>query len=214
MALEISKGHLEAVVNSLTWHHKAQLHFWRFMDGVPPMHLNDRFWKLLEHFRKLVKSNINSKKAEPIKSAAAEFFRQALVTIPPLEENEYLMEEALQWLRGYRALTRQLDGALADLFDFHGDSFGDLIDSMPLGGRVFCERALKTHSRSRDGFLSEEELNDAVKTIDQPWRDLIGHEIYVVSRLDEMAENYLISWLRHNVMTHEHGEQIESCKLD
>jgi hypothetical protein len=173
MAIEISKEHLEATVNYLTWQHKAQLHFLRFMSGVQAIPVNDRFWKLLDHFRTLVKRNLNRKEGQPVADAAREFFRLALVTQAPLEADEYLMEEALQWFQGYQVLTRQLDRALADLYDFHGDSFGDLIDSMPLGGRELCERALKTSSRCRDGFLSEEEVSDAIKALPEPWSQLV-----------------------------------------
>jgi hypothetical protein len=214
MAVEISKGHLEAVVNYLTWRNKAKLHFWRFMYGVQSMPLNNRFWKLLDHFRELVKYNIDRQRGEPIADAAREFFRLALVTTPPLEGDEYLMEEALQWFQGYRALKQQLGKAIAYLYEFHGDSFGDLIDSMPLGGQALCERALKTSSRCRDGFLSEEEVTEGIKALPQPWSKLVGDEIYVASTLEEKGQEYLISWMQHNVMTHEHGEQIESCKLD
>jgi hypothetical protein len=214
MAIEISKGHLEAVVLYLTWQHKTQLHFFRFMHDVQPMPLNDRFWRLLDHFRELVKCNLDRKQGEPIPDAAYEFFRLALVTKPPLEGDEYLMEEALQWLQGYKALMHQLDKALADLYDFNRDSFGDLIDSMPLGGRELCERALKTSPRCRAGFLSEEEVSEAIKTLPQPWQNLVGDEIYVASSLVEKAQEYLVSWMQHNLMTHEHGSQIESCTLD
>jgi hypothetical protein len=214
MAIVISKNHLESVVNHLTWQHKAQLHFWRFMHGVQPMPLNDRFWKLLDHFRKLIKSNLDRKRGEPIVSAACEFFRLALVTELPLEEDEYLMEEALQWLRGYNALKKKLDKALADLYEFHGDSFGDMIDSMPLGGRELCERAMKTAPRCRDGFLSEEEVSEMIKALPEPWGKLVSNEIYITSTLEEKAQEYLVSWIRSNLMTHEHGERIESCKLD
>ena len=214
MAIEISKGHLEAVVNYLTWRHKAQLHFLLLMHDVQPMPLNDRFWKLLDHFRELVKANLGREDGQPLADAAREFFRLALVTKPPLDADQYLMEEALQWFQGYKALTHQLDGALAGLYDFHGDSFGDLIDSMPLGGRALCERALKTSSRCREGFLSAEEVSEAIKALPETWRKLVSDEIYVASTLQEKAQEYLISWMQHNVMTHEHGEQIESCKLD
>ncbi len=74
MPIEISNNHLEAVVNHLTWQRKAQLHFWRFMDTIEPMPLNNRFWKLLDHFRELVRYNIARKRGEPIPDAAREFF--------------------------------------------------------------------------------------------------------------------------------------------
>jgi hypothetical protein len=214
MPIEISKGHLEAVVNYLTWRQKAQLHFWQFMHGVQPMPLRDRFWMLLDHFRELVTCNLDRKRGEPIADAAHEFFRLGFVTKPPLQGDEYLMEEALQWFQGYKALKRELGKALTDLYDFHGDSFGDLIDSMPLGGRALCERALKTASRCREGFLNQEEVCDAIKGLAQPWRKLVSEELYVASTLEEKAQEFLIFWMRHNAMTHEHGEQIESCKLE
>jgi len=214
MAIEISKGHLEAVVNYLTWRNKAQLHFFRFMHGVKPMPLNDRFWKLLDHFRELVKCNLDRQRGQPIADAARELFRLALVTMSPLATDQYLMEEALQWFQGYKALRHQLDVALADLYEFHGDSFGDLIDSMPLGGRALCERALKTSSRCREGFLSEEEVSEAIRALPEPWRKVVSDEVYVASNLQEQAQEYLISWMQHHMMTPEHSEQIESCKLD
>jgi len=124
------------------------------------------------------------------------------------------MDEALQWLQGYEALTHRLGEALADLYDFHGDSFGDLIDSMPLGGRALCDRALRTSSRCREGFLSDEEVSEAIRALPEPWRGLVSDEIYVASTLQEKAQEFLIAWMQRNVMTHEHGEQIESCKLD
>src|SRR5262249_47509088 len=115
MAIDISKGHLEAVVNYLTWRNKAKLHFQPFMKGVEPMPLNDRFWELLDHFRELVKYNLDRNRGDPIADAAREFFRLALVTTPPLGRDDYLMEEVLQWLQGYRVLNHKLDKALADL---------------------------------------------------------------------------------------------------
>jgi diadenosine tetraphosphate (Ap4A) HIT family hydrolase len=108
MSLQISKGHLEAVVNCLTWQNKAELHFRGFMRGIAPMSLNDRFWERLDHFRRLVDSNVARADGQPIEDASREFFRLALVTQPPLEAGEYLMDEALRWLQGYKALTGQL----------------------------------------------------------------------------------------------------------
>jgi hypothetical protein len=191
MAIEISKNYLEAVVNHLTWQHKAQLHFWRFMRGVPPMPLNDRFWKLLDHFRELVRYNLDRKHGEPIAGAAREFFRLALVTELTLEVDGYLMEDALQWFQGYKSLKNKLGMALADLCEFHCDSFGDLVDSMPLGGRELCERALKTAPQCRDGFLNEEEVSEAIRALPEPWCKIVSDEIYVASTLEEKAQE---SW--------------------
>jgi diadenosine tetraphosphate (Ap4A) HIT family hydrolase len=214
MPIEISKLHLKAVVNYLTWQHKVELHFHRFMRGVMPMPWDDRFWQLLEHLRELIKGNLERGAGEVILHAAREFFRQAYVTEPPLEPHEYLMEEALQWMQAYESLTRKLDLALADLYEFHGDSFGDLIDSLPLGGRELCERALKTSARSRDGFLDEQEVSEAIKALPPPWSHLVAHENYVNSCLREKAHEYLIAWMRRKLMDHEQSEQIESCSLD
>ncbi len=106
------------------------------------------------------------------------------------------MDEALQWFQGYQALKNKLGRALGPLYDFHGDCFGDLIDSMPLGGRELCERALKTAPRCRDGFLSEQEVSEARKALPEPWRGLVGEELYVAMSLKEKAQDYLISWIR------------------
>jgi hypothetical protein len=214
MAIEISKNHLESVVNHLTWQNKAQLHFRRFMHGVAPMPLNDRFWKLLDQFRELIRHNLDRKHGESIAGAAREFFRLALVTEAPVKGDEYLMDEALQWFQGYRALRSQLDRAIGNLYEFHGDSFGDLIDSMPLGGRDMCERAMKTAPRCRDGFLSDEEVSEAIRALPDPWRKLVGHALFVASTLEENADAYLIAWMRQHVLTCEQREQIESFKID
>ncbi len=214
MAIEISKAHLEAVVNYLTWKQKAQLQFWRFMQGVQPTSLNDRFWSLMDHFRKLCQYRLDRHRGEPIADAAWEFFRLALVTEPPLEGNEYLMEEAIQWFKGYKVLVKKLGKALSNLYDFHGDSFSDLIDSMPLGGQQLCEQALKTAPNCRDGFLSENEVDEAIKALPEPWRKLVGNDFYIANTLEEKAQEGLVSWMRDNVMTQELCEQIESCSLE
>jgi hypothetical protein len=214
MEIEISKGHLDAVVNALTWRNKANLHFLRFMRTIPPMPLNDRFWGLLDQFRELVRQDVEHKRSEPIVGAAREFFRVALVTTAPLKPDEYLMEDALQWFKGYETLRDQLDTALTNLYEYQVDSFGDLIDSIPLGGRALCERALKSSPRCREGFLCEEEIVEAIRALPEPWGKLVGSELYVSSTLQDMAQKYLVSWMQHNVMTHEHSEQIHSCKVD
>ena len=77
-----------------------------------------------------------------------------------------------------------------------------------------CERAMKTAPRCRDGFLSEEEVSESIKALPEPWRKLVGDEIYIAATLEDKAQEYLISWIRHHLLTHEHGKQIESCKLD
>jgi hypothetical protein len=43
---------------------------------------------------------------------------------------------------------------------------------------------------------------------------MVSGELYVASTLEKMAQEYLVAWMRDNVMTAEHREQINSCKLD
>ncbi|MGH7175042.1 MAG: hypothetical protein ACREGR_01635 [Minisyncoccia bacterium] len=210
--LGVSEGYLDAVVNHLTWKHKAQLHFWRFMHGVKPMAHDDKFWGLLDKLRACIK-DARSKDMEKVNGGAREFFRLALT--------EDWMEDAVAFLAGYKKLKGKISKALGDLFDFHGDSFGDLVDSFPLGGRKLVERALATNPASgkpkRDGFLDENEVwagRNEVEPDGEFWQAYVGHEMYVESALQEHAEEYLMSWMRHELMNHEHGEKIESCKID
>jgi diadenosine tetraphosphate (Ap4A) HIT family hydrolase len=214
LAMGISKSHVEAVTNFLSWQHKAELHFHRFIDTVQVMPLNERFWQHLDHFREMVKTNLDRGDSEPVAAAAREFFRLALIAKPPLKADQYLLAEALEWFRGYKALRSQLDQALADLYEFHGDSYGDLIDAIPLGGRALCERALGTTPSSHEGFLCESDVSEAISALPAPWSKLVTNELYVASILEEHAQQYLVAWIRENALTHEQSERIRSCGLD
>jgi hypothetical protein len=117
--------------------------------------------------------------------AARELFRLTLVG-----EADYSFDEAAEFVKWYERLKNAIGVAIAHLFEFHGDSFGDLIDAYPLAGPELVKRALASHPKSdrprREGFLDEQELHDAVREKLGPgWYKVICRsENYVVHSLE------------------------------
>jgi len=204
--LNVSKGHLNAVANYLKWQNQARTHYWRFMHALEPLSLTDeRFWSVLEFLRECV-AEARSTDIEKVNGGAREFFRRAYL--------EDWMDDALKFVKAYKKLKGRLSKALGDLYEFHGDSFGDLCDSLPLGGRALVERALKTGGKpKRAGFLDETEVDEALAALEPAWKKLAGHEVYVEGALEEHAQEYLQSYIRKELLTQEQGEEIESMKV-
>jgi hypothetical protein len=144
-------------------------------------------WKLLDTFRATVEHFRFKRGREElgIKNAAWELFRCQLVG-----DADYSFEEATGFVKWYERLRNKIGGAIAHLYEFHGDSFGDLIDAFPLAGRELVERALASHPKSsrprREGFLDERELDEAVREKLGPgWHSLICRgENYIVRALE------------------------------
>ena len=144
-------------------------------------------WKLLEIFRgEIERYHFKFKRREEgIKQAAWEIFRQELVG-----QTDYGFEDLVGFVKWYGALKGKISQAIGHLYEFHGDSFGDLVDSYPLAGRELVERALATHPKSdrprREGYLDEQEVGAAVlEKLGSQWHKLICEgENYVVSALE------------------------------
>jgi hypothetical protein len=144
-------------------------------------------WKLLEVFRGEVEKFLfkYNRREEGIKQAAWEIFRLELV-----DEADYRFEDVRDFVKWYRAIQSKIGRAIGHLYDYHGDSFGDLVDSYPLAGRELVERALASHPKSnwprRDGYLDEREVGNAVlEKLGVQWHKLICEgENYVVSALE------------------------------
>ncbi len=106
------------------------------------------------------------------------------------DEVDYTFEVAAGFVKWYGRLKGKIDRAMAHLFEFHGDSFGDLVDAYPLAGRELVERALASHPKSdrprREGYLDEQEVRDAVREkLGPAWHKLICvGENYVVQALE------------------------------
>jgi hypothetical protein len=152
-------------------------------------------WKLLEAFRHAVEEyrfKLN-RREQGIKQAAWQIFRQELVG-----EADYDSHDIVGFVKWYCALTGKISQAIKHLYDFHGDSFGDLVDCFPLAGRELVERALASHptiGRPRsDGYLAEKEIgNDLLEKLGAPWHHLIFKgENYVLGALEGACHNYFL----------------------
>jgi hypothetical protein len=132
-------------------------------------------WRLLEVFRDTVGTYCFHYKRgrDGVKQAAWEIFR-----VEHVGEADYSHADLVGFVKWYEKLKASIEKAIAHLYDFHGDSFGDLVDSYPLGGRELAERALASHPRSerprREGYLDEREVGDAVRDeLGLQWHRLI-----------------------------------------
>ena len=102
-----------------------------------------------------------------------------------------------------RGVTSKISRAIDHLYDYHGDSFGDLVDSFPLAGRELVERALASHPKSerprREGYLDEREVADAVrKKLGLQWHQVICNgENYVASALEAACRRCYL----HRILT-------------
>lgn len=242
----LTPGMINAAVQKSRWDNQYRGQFWRLLHKAQEdvvsfvqaggVAWTERFYVLLDHFRGLVVERMGKRRGKPVEDAADEFFRLAVVNEPREEEEpgrEYnsmpedpeplSYEEALGFLARYKLLKQRISVKLSPLFDWHGDGFGDLTDSFPMGGRVLIDRALKTEyvergfdkrPVGRDGFLSESEVYGAIKDAGEPWAAFVGGENYVESALEEAARSWLLHWMKSRVMTYDQGEYIESCKLE
>ena len=157
---------------------------------------DDVGWKLLDVLRRNVEQYYfkYGRRDRGIEDAAWELFRLELVG-----EADYGQEDSRGFVKWYRAIKGRIDQSISHMFDFQGDSFGDLVDSYPLAGRELVERALASNPKSdrprREGFLDEGELRGGVlEKLGPPWHKLICEgENYVAAALEKACYKcYLI----------------------
>jgi diadenosine tetraphosphate (Ap4A) HIT family hydrolase len=146
-------------------------------------------WKLLEAFcSEVEKYHFKLRRSEQsIEKAAWEIFRRELVS-----EADYGLEDVVGFVKWYGVLKNKISRAIGHLYEFHGDSFADLVDSYPLAGRELAERALATYPQSdrprREGFLDEREVTDAVlEKLGSEWHKLICLGVNYVANALEVA---------------------------
>jgi diadenosine tetraphosphate (Ap4A) HIT family hydrolase len=157
-------------------------------------------WKLLEVFRREVdRYRIKLDRSERgIEQAAWEIFRLELVG-----KADYTFKDVVGFVKWYRELKSRIELAIGHLYEFHGDSFADLVDSYPLAGQHLVDRALATHPESdrprREGYLDEQEICEAVlEKLGPQWHNLIckgGN--YVLSVLEAACQKCYL----HRVLT-------------
>jgi len=173
--------------------HKAWLVYW---GRVEPLTDAEAF-PLLEEFRKQVQVyRFDYKRKENgVKQAANEMFRLVCVGKSP-----HGFDKLRRFARWYGKLKGRIDKAVAHLFDYHGDSFGDLCDLLPLACEAVVQKCLaseKGKGNPRAGYLTEQELREGVDDLGKPWGDFIlGGEEYVASALEKQAENWFLYEVR------------------
>src|SRR5579872_5601744 len=116
-----------------------------FWQGEVKPCADDTAWKLLEVFRKQIEeSRFNlQRREEAIRQAAWEIFRQELIGA-----SDHPFEDIAGFAKWYAVLKGKISYAIGHLYEFHGDSFADLVDSYPLAGRELVDRALASHPKS------------------------------------------------------------------
>ena len=182
--------------------HFDHTHLGWWVNDVQPCD-DDTGWKLLEAFRSHVQTYYFGYKRHDVgvKHAAGELFRLVAVG-----SADYTYEQACGFVKWYDRLHNRIGRSIGHLFDFHGDGFGDLCDSLPLAGKAIAERCLASNPKSnrpkREGFLEEKEIAQAVQEAHgADWRKFIcDGENYVEMALKDQAKK----WFLHNLV----GEHI------
>lgn len=190
-------GLAKAFLQAKAKFNKAYIGYWHTVEPVD----DDMGFKILEVFRGAVKTYVfdYARGHTGLEQAAREVFRLVLV-----EEADYTFEQAVRFVRWYEQLKHRIGRAIGHLYEFRGDSFGDLVDSYPLAGRELVERALASHPRSdrprREGFLDELEVGNAVlDKLGLQWHKfIVGGENYVASTLAKAAYRAYVSQIRRN----------------
>lgn len=149
-----------------------------FWQGVKPV-TKARFWELLQLFRKEIEVYcFNYGRTNGVEDAAWEFFRKVLTG-----ESKYSEAEAYGFVKAYEKAKHLLDKRLAKLFEFGGDEFDDLMDSLPLVGEEFFGRE----------FSTEAELYSALNGLGPKWKKFIHSENYVEMYLEDAAKKFTLS---------------------
>lgn len=157
-------------------------------------------WKLLESFHRQVE-HFRFKLNRPeqgVDNAAWEMFRLQMVGDADCEP-----EDVTGFVKWYEALTRKIGSSIDHLYDYHGDSFADLIDAYPLAGRDLVVRALASHPKSgcppHEGFLEQREVSHAVlDKLGPHWHKFIcAGENYVIRALETSCHEYFL----HRILT-------------
>ncbi len=173
--------------------------FHDYFEQVEPLS-EDRFWALMDPFRKEVLHCVFGCSGRRLKDGAHEFFRAAHT-----KEANYTFNEAVQFAKGYRALSKSLYQPLFDIVKNRGDdAYGDLLDSLPLAGRKVCEKALASQYIDNADF--EAKVAQVVKHREhvpagdyKQFAEFILHgENYVATALYDKASDFMVSELLNN----------------
>lgn len=171
-------------------HEVFREHFDRRMQGL----YGDRFWQLLSVFQDEVRAfRFVMRRSDGVARAADEFFRKPYAghfqassgkTVP-----EYSFDEAVQFARTWTEIVNRLYPALVGVVTNRSDdTFGDLLDSLPLLGRELVAKAVEGE------FGKMRQLVRAVSVkcqeLEVPSAFVLHGENYVASSLYEAARDY------------------------
>lgn len=148
--------------------------------------------RILARFRQEIETYVfkYDRRALGVKHAANELFRLVAVG-----SADYTFADVTGFVRWYEQLKERIAKAIGDLYDYHGDSFGDLCDALPLADPDIVARCLATGRKpKRDGFLDSDEIPAAIEAAGDPkWRQFICNgENYIASALEHRARKWLL----------------------
>ncbi len=181
--------------------------FTKWWATVPPC-TDDTGWKLLERFRKEIDTYcFTYKRSEGVAQAASEMFRLVLV-----DQATWTLTDIYGFAVWYDKLKDKISNAIGHLFEYYGDSFSDLCDSLPLAGQEVVSRCLASHPKSksprRDGFLEEQEIAAAIEVV--KWRTFICEgENYVEMALADQSRK----WFKHFILRESQWSQEDEKTL-
>ena len=149
-----------------------------------------RFWEMIPQFNKEIERFcFGYKRTDGIKVATHELFRKAATgesqgAVSERLVTQYDYNDALRFAVTYGLVKRRIQKHIRKLFDYIGDTFGDLTDSLPLAGKEFNAKK----------FQTEEQLYaEGRQALIPNWSKLIfGGENYIESTLEDAAEEWYL----------------------
>jgi len=173
--------------------------FRAYMDDLDCLN-DDRFWDILNKFRSLL-----NRKGLSTTLAVDELFRLATETDADVGENNYSTLEAIRFAKTYRVKAAVLYKPLFDVIEGRGDdSYGDLLDNLPLMGQDMYKQLIGDGEKSnygnhsvfesavKDVILIEEENRMTPALEDRMRKHILQGENYNGLRLAEQAERRFI----------------------
>jgi len=165
-----------------------------YAHGVPPL-APEHFWPMVEDFRKVLLDTLSYRRERTGKAAANEFMRQIVVG-----QLDYSFAAGvhfcLSWDR-YEAKAYAAGDRAGFSFDRGDDSYGDLMDALPILGQDTFDKLVAGK------FASLREFNESVDAAcDQAGRVLVNAvlhgENYFAMHLEEAAQKWLVLESRKN----------------
>jgi hypothetical protein len=176
--------------------------FRKVYNDAPLMEADD-FWKFMELVSKEIRGfRFGYGRTNGVKQGAEEVGRQIWCNQLP-KGYDFTAQQFVSFAKTYSELDTQLSKALWDVVtDYGDDSYGDLIDTLPLLGRDFCKMILdgKWEKGDHKEFIAalkkeakqwEYERNPRLPAIQ---RFFVNGEEFVHMALSEAAEQCLFRW--------------------